>query len=138
MSPFCLLSLQQCNDNGRNAPRYDETATHILLRLSPSLTPIGTIRCTVSPDGSYYKLSRLAVLPEYRRYRFGRALVEALHVWVKAHALETNNGAGSVNIVCHSQIPVQGFYAKFGYSPEGEQFDEEGDPHQKMVLRLPL
>lgn len=113
MSPFSLLSLQRLANNGGNNPRYDEAATHILLRLTPSLAPIGTIRCVRSPHGDYYKLSRLAVLPEYRRYRFGRALVEALHAWVKAHALESNNSdAGFVNIVCHSQIPVQGFYAK--------------------------
>ena len=56
--------------------RYDETATHILLRLTPSLTPVGTIRVT-QPKGTYYKLSRLVVLKEYRQFRFGRALVEA-------------------------------------------------------------
>ncbi|TEB35744.1 hypothetical protein FA13DRAFT_1728594 [Coprinellus micaceus] len=91
----------------------EETATHILLRLTPSLTPIGTIRCLQPANGDYYKLTRLAILPEYRRYRLGRTLVEALHAWVKAHALETNNaGAEFANIVCHSQLPVQGFYAK--------------------------
>ncbi|KAJ2927882.1 hypothetical protein H1R20_g9201, partial [Candolleomyces eurysporus] len=116
--------------------RHEDTATHFLLRLVPSLTPVGTIRLhqVKSPSGDYYKLTRLAILKEYRKYRFGRELVESLHEWVKAHALETN----PVTIVCHSQLPVQGFYAKLGYLPEGEQFDEEGDPHQKMVLRLPL
>ncbi|KAJ2913281.1 hypothetical protein MD484_g7123, partial [Candolleomyces efflorescens] len=116
---------------------HEDNATHFLLRLVPSLTPIGTIR-TVLTNGDYYKLTRLAVLKEYRKYRFGRELVESMHEWVKAHALETNADRRPVTIVCHSQLPVQGFYAKFGYLPEGEQFDEDGDPHQKMVLRLPL
>ncbi|KNZ77201.1 UPF0039 protein yybD [Termitomyces sp. J132] len=117
---------------------YDtnKTATHFLLRLTPSLTPAGTIRAYMAPEG-YYKLSRLAVIKDYRSFRFGRELVVALHDWVKTHALN----AGStewVEIVSHSQLPVKGFYSKFGYQAQGPEFDEDGDPHQKMVLRLPL
>ncbi|KAG6903398.1 hypothetical protein C0995_005421 [Termitomyces sp. Mi166 len=99
-------------------PRFDtnKTATHFLLRLTPSLTPVGTIRGYKAPGG-YYKLSRLAVLKEYRNFRFGRELVLALHDWVKAQAL----GAGSTEFV---EI--------------GPEFDEDGDPHQKMILRLLL
>ncbi|KAF5333236.1 hypothetical protein D9611_002516 [Ephemerocybe angulata] len=119
--------------------RNEDISTHFLLRLVPSLTPIGTIRAFKSPHGDYYKLTRLAVLKDYRKYRFGRLLVESLHGWVQNHASETNTtGAAFAKVVCHSQLPVQGFYTKFGYAPEGEQFDEDGDPHQKMVLRLPL
>ncbi|KAF8897808.1 acyl-CoA N-acyltransferase [Infundibulicybe gibba] len=117
----------------------DEIATHFLLRLTPSLTPIGTIRAHRVDDGGYYKLSRLVVLKDYRNFRFGRKLVLALHDWVKEHALvHGTGGAGSVEIVAHSQIPAKGFYAKFGYEPRGHEFDEDGDPHQRMVLHLPL
>lgn len=92
-----------------------------------------------SRHGDYYKLTRLAVLKDYRKYRFGKLLVETLHEWARNDALETHGSeAKHATLVCHSQIPVQGFYSKFGYTPEGEQFDEDGDPHQKMVLRLPL
>ncbi|TDL29834.1 acyl-CoA N-acyltransferase [Rickenella mellea] len=120
----------------------DETAMHILLRLTPSLEPIGTIRGHKPPGKSYYKLSRLAVLKDYRQHRFGCALVLALHDWVTRDARRASaelglNGA-SVEVVCHSQIPVKAFYAKFGYVPEGNEFDEDGAPHQKMVARLPL
>lgn len=51
------------------------------------------------------KLSRLAVLKEYRKYSFGRELVLALHDWVKQDA--TSRGLTTVKIVCHSQIPVK-------------------------------
>ncbi|KAF9006612.1 acyl-CoA N-acyltransferase [Cyathus striatus] len=115
----------------------EDIATHFLLRLIPSLTPIGTIRVYKNPGASYYKLSRLAVLKDYRKYSFGRTLVLALHDWVKATAQQAGE-VRPVQIVAHSQIYVKGFYAKFGYEPEGDEFDEEGDPHQKMVLRLPL
>ncbi|GLB34059.1 putative acetyltransferase (GNAT) [Lyophyllum shimeji] len=116
---------------------FDPTATHFLLRLTPSLTPVGTIRGYKAPGG-YYKLSRLAVLKDYRSFRFGRELVLALHDWVKADALSAGGDNKFVEIVSHSQLYVKGFYAKFGYQPEGAEFDEDGDPHQKMVLRLPL
>ena len=91
--------------------RFDETATHFLLRLTPSLIPIGTIRVFKVPDAQYYKLTRLAVLKEYRRFSFGRKLVQAMHDWVRdavTHAGQT----GSVQIVAHSQFLVKGFYAK--------------------------
>jgi len=109
---------------------------HFLLRLTPSQKPIGVIRGTRLSE-AYYKLSRLAVLKDYRQFKFGRELVEALHDWVKLDALEKST-ANAAKVVCHSQLPVKGFYAKFGYIPEGAEFDEDGDPHQKMVLEIPL
>ncbi|KAG2013331.1 hypothetical protein CC2G_010253 [Coprinopsis cinerea AmutBmut pab1-1] len=115
----------------------EDIAIHFLLRLTPSLEPVGTIRLLQPPGKDYWKLSRLAVLKDYRRHRFGHELVSALHAWLKQHALQIGH-LGPVEVVCHSQIPVQGFYAKFGYTPQGEPFDEDGDPHQKMVLRMPL
>ena len=90
---------------------FDETATHFLLRLTPSFTPIGTIRCVAARD--YYKLTRLAVLKDYRKYRFGRALVQSLHDFVKADAKSAGSRVSdTVKVVCHSQIPVKGFYGK--------------------------
>ncbi|KAH9977658.1 acyl-CoA N-acyltransferase [Lactifluus volemus] len=120
--------------------RLDQTAEHFLLRLlsPPQPIGIGTIRVSrASLHGvPYYKLSRLAVLSQYRKHQFGRQLVLALHEWVQSDALA--RGEPSATVVCHSQLPVKAFYAKFGYTPEGDQFDEEGAPHQKMVLHLPL
>lgn len=89
----------------------DQEATHILLRLVPSLHPIGTIRCTKSQD--YYKLSRLAVLKDYRKFRFGRALVLSLHDFVIADAKSSGSRVtDSPKVIAHSQIPVKAFYGK--------------------------
>ncbi|KAF9238757.1 acyl-CoA N-acyltransferase [Melanogaster broomeanus] len=115
----------------------DPTATHFLLRLVPSLIPIGTIRTYKVEGANYYKLSRLAVLQAYRQYRFGRDLVLALHRWVKGHANQTGD-MQVAKVVCHSQLPVKGFYSKLGYHPEGEEFDEDGAPHQQMIAYLSL
>ena len=118
--------------------RHEDTAAHILLRLIPSLTPVGTIRCIKNKH--YYKLTRLAVLKQYRKFRFGSELVSALHLHViqheknakklpspttTAHAtaatatdiLPTSDdlSAGNFDVVrvhCHSQIPVKSFYAR--------------------------
>ena len=91
--------------------RWDDEATHILLRLVPSLKPIGTIRCVKMKD--YYKLTRLAVLKDYRQYRFGRALVQSLHDFVKSDAKASGSRVSdTVQVIAHSQIPVKGFYGK--------------------------
>lgn len=116
---------------------YDKISTHFLLRLTPSLTVIGTIRASKLPGTNRYKLSRLAVRKDYRKFGFGREMVSALHDWVAADARQRGE-TRFAEIISHSQIPAKGFYAKFGYESEGAEFDEDGDPHQKMVLRLPL
>ncbi|KAJ7930094.1 acyl-CoA N-acyltransferase [Mycena leptocephala] len=124
----------------------EDVAYHFLLRVTETdpLTgatatkSVGTIRGTtpdVYPAIKRYKLSRLAVDKSYRNHRFGRLLVERLHQWIQADAKTTNRPA---EVECHSQIPAMGFYAKFGYESEGPQFDEDGEPHQNMVLHLPL
>lgn len=41
----------------------------------------GTIRTFKLPGTTYYRLSALAVLKDYRRYNFGRELALALHDW---------------------------------------------------------
>ena len=92
----------------------EDVSVHFLLRLTPSLTPVGTIRLVPKRAGqSYYKLTRLAVHKGYRgHFRFGSELVEALHDYVKQTALLDDPTAESATIVCHSQIKVQGFYRR--------------------------
>jgi hypothetical protein len=92
--------------------RLDETAEHFLLRLLPSLQPIGTVRASRASCGGalYYKLSRLAVLKDVRKHYFGRELVLALHKWAATDA--QSRGEHSAKVICHSQIPVKAFYAK--------------------------
>ena len=109
----CAPMTKQTRNNLANAhsrlSSLDPNATHFLLRLLPSLKPVGTIRCT--KHNGYYKLSRLAVLKDYRQYRFGRELVQAFLDHVKRDA-KRSGLPDPVTIKCHSQIPVKGFYAK--------------------------
>ncbi|VDB97060.1 unnamed protein product [Peniophora sp. CBMAI 1063] len=57
----------------------DATATHLLLRLTPSLSPIGTLRLYPAPDGSHLILGRVAILAAYRKYGLGKVLMLAGH-----------------------------------------------------------
>ncbi|XP_006456823.1 hypothetical protein AGABI2DRAFT_78761 [Agaricus bisporus var. bisporus H97] len=121
----------------------EDISTHILLRLTPSMEPIGTIRGYLVPGSTdTYKLTRLAVTKEYRKYGFGRKLVEALHQWIRSHdelvQKHKHQPPNLIKIISHSQIYAKGFYARFGYIEEGEEFIEDGDPHQKMVLHIPI
>jgi GNAT superfamily N-acetyltransferase len=90
---------------------YDSISAHFLLRLTPSLIPVGTVRAYKSPDANYYKLSRLAVLKDYRKFGFGRQLVSALHDWVAADARQKGE-IRFTEVISHSQLHAKGFYGK--------------------------
>jgi len=113
----------------------DPVATHMLLRLTPSKIPIGTVRAYKQDEASCYKLGRLVVLKEYRKFRLGAELVQAAHRYVAGQHNKAGQ-SGPAEIVVHSQLYVKGFYARLGYLPEGEEFDEDGAPHQKMKVQL--
>ena len=91
--------------------RHDQTATHILLRLVPCLTPIGTVRAYSLEGGNEYKFGRLAVLKPFRQRGFGRDLLFALHQWVQEDAKRVG-AVQSTRVVCHAQLPVVEFYVK--------------------------
>ncbi|KIY49485.1 acyl-CoA N-acyltransferase [Fistulina hepatica ATCC 64428] len=113
----------------------DQNTGHLLLRIKDAeQTAVGTIRA-VRLSHSVFKLTRLAILKDYRKCGFGSILVNALHDFAKQQA---NCGPDEppLRIVCHSQIHAKPFYTKFGYKSVGEEFDEDGEPHQEMVLQL--
>ncbi|KAL7422272.1 hypothetical protein Q5752_002918 [Cryptotrichosporon argae] len=107
---------------------------------STTAVPVGTIRWVPALG----KLTRLAVLKEYRHFGFGRVLVERMETWVAENAARDDmravvkeaEGRRIVKVKIHSQIPVVAFYARLGYVAEGPEFDEEGEPHQKMTKEL--
>lgn len=85
---------------------------------------IGTGR--LHPAG---KIGRMAVLPEWRGCGVGAAILRRLLEAASQQRLET--------VYLHGQVPVLGFYARFGFVAEGEEFEEAGIPHRLMRLRLP-
>jgi predicted GNAT family N-acyltransferase len=101
---------------------YEEESTHFLARLDE--LPVGAARWRKTDKG--YKLERFAVAMAYRGKGVGQALVAAV-------LADLPNDASYVYL--HAQVQAMGLYRKFGFEPEGPQFEEAGIQHFKMVLK---
>lgn len=83
--------------------------------------------------------SYLRVLRHGEHYRIGRVVTvkhargQGLAARLMAAALEI---VGDTDSVLDAQTYAQGFYARFGYLPEGDEFDEDGIPHITMWRRV--
>jgi predicted GNAT family N-acyltransferase len=98
----------------------EEESVHFLATLDRQLC--GACRWRKTDKG--YKLERFAVLKEYRGKRVGQALVAAVLDDLPQDA---------DYIYLNSQLDAIGLYTKFGFQKEGEQFEEAGIQHFKMV-----
>jgi predicted GNAT family N-acyltransferase len=88
--------------------------------------PCGTARWRYTEKG--VKLERFCVLPEFRSQKVGSALVQALLDDIASRP----ESAGKLCYL-HAQVTAMPLYAKFGFSPVGEMFEECDIPHTKMV-----
>lgn len=100
----------------------EEVSTHFLATLDNQ--PCGACRWRKTDAG--YKLERFAVLKEFRGRRIGQALVAAVLADLPSDA---------EYIYLNAQLDAMPLYAKFGFQSEGEQFEEAGIQHFKMVKR---
>lgn len=87
--------------------------------------PCGACRWRKTDKG--YKLERFAVLKEFRGQGVGRALI--------ATALDDLPSDANY-IYLNAQLDAMSLYAKFGFVAEGEQFEEAGIQHFKMVKKV--
>lgn len=99
----------------------EDVSTHFLALLDSF--PCGACRYRKTDKG--YKLERFAVLKEYRGKRVGQALVAAALDDIPDNAV----------IYLNAQHDAVGLYSKFGFSVEGEQFEEAGIKHFRMVKK---
>ncbi|MCX2482972.1 GNAT family N-acetyltransferase [Pedobacter sp. MR2016-24] len=100
----------------------EDVSTHFLALMDNH--PCGACRWRKTDKG--YKLERFAVLKEFRGKRVGQAMLAAVLDDLPADA---------DLIYLHAQLDAVGLYAKFGFAVEGEQFEEAGIKHFKMVKR---
>ena len=100
----------------------DPVCVHFLAFGAPG-EAIGTARFT--PDGH---VGRMAVLAPWRGRGVGRSLMEA--------ALAEARLRGMRSLVLNAQTHAQGFYLRFGFTPEGGEFLDAGIPHVRMTRRL--
>lgn len=74
------------------------------------------------------KIGRMAVTRVMRGSKLGRDVLHALMAAAKAR--------GDDEIVLHAQRSAEKFYARLGFTPRGDAFDEVGIAHQEMVCKL--
>jgi len=101
----------------------NEDVSHHFLALLDN-HPCGACRWRKTENG--YKLERFAVLKEYRGKRVGQALVAAA-------LADIPDSANSIYL--NAQAEAVSLYAKFGFAVEGEQFEEAGIQHFRMVKK---
>lgn len=103
----------------------DGVAVH-LLALDAG-RPVGTARLLV--EGATGKIGRVCVLKEARGTGLGAALIRA-----GVDRLRARGGIETVKL--GAQTHAMGFYAKLGFAPCGEVYDDAGIPHRNMALAL--
>ena len=99
---------------------HDDISTHFLATYNDS--PAGAARWRKTKNG--YKLERFAVLKEFRNYGIGRELVKAVLADLPPDARP---------VYLNAQITAIDFYLQLGFTKIGEQFEEAGIQHFKMI-----
>lgn len=74
------------------------------------------------------KIGRMAVLASVRGSGVGHEVLDAL--------MKVARARGDHEVLLHAQSSAAPFYAKAGFMPRGEQFEEAGIPHIEMVRAL--
>jgi predicted GNAT family N-acyltransferase len=102
---------------------FEDESVHFLATIDNN--PAGASRWRKTHEG--YKLERFAVLKEYRNLGLGQALVSSV----------LNDLPSEAHYVyLHAQLTAVGLYEKFGFEKVGDQFEEAGIVHFKMVREL--
>jgi predicted GNAT family N-acyltransferase len=104
----------------------DDSAVHALARNRMGL-PVATGRLLQQGPG-VSRVGRLAVLRGVRGARIGRDVLQAL--------MQTAAERGDREVRLQTQASAQGFYARLGFVPEGEPFEEAGIEHVEMLRVL--
>ena len=100
----------------------DERAYHVLAT-SADGKPIGTGRLKLD-----CYIGRMAVLSGWRRRGVGGTILRAL--------IDLADKEGCEVVRLHAQTHALAFYARYGFSVVGDEFEEAGIPHRLMELAL--
>ena len=107
-------------------------ALHLGAYLRGDLVGIASVSPESPPgedDDRAWRVRGMATAPEVRGAGVGGALLEACLAHVRAH--------GGRVAWCNARTPAVGFYQRFGFATEGEEFDIPGiGPH--FVMRRAL
>lgn len=100
---------------------FEDESTHFLATVKNE--PAGAARWRKTTNG--YKLERFAVLKKFRGFGVGQELVKTVLADLPA---------GADHVYLHAQIQAVTLYEKFLFKKMGEEFEEAGIRHYKMVL----
>jgi predicted GNAT family N-acyltransferase len=104
---------------------WDTSATHFLAFVNGKA--VGTARIREINENTV-KIERLAVLPDYRKQGIGKQLMRS--------ALSTIAQQDKSLAIVHAQAYIAQLYQQLGFEIVGEQFNEAGIPHVKMIKQL--
>ena len=107
----------------------DHTAVHALVTNRLGM-PVATGRLLAegAPGSGTARIGRMAVDPTLRSSGVGRQVVQALEQAARLR--------GDTRVVLGAQRSAEGFYARLGYAPYGEPYEEVGIPHVGMARAL--
>jgi len=106
---------------------WDADDVHALHALVSNLAglPLATGRLiTHGEPAGQARIGRMAVQRAARGSGVGMQVLRGL--------LQAARARGCTRVMLHAQCSAQAFYAREGFMPEGEVFDEVGIPHQTM------
>jgi YbgC/YbaW family acyl-CoA thioester hydrolase len=106
----------------------DETALHAVA-YNQLGQPVATGRLLAAGPGQA-KVGRMAVHQVLRGTRIGEQVLRTLVAAAEAR--------GDREVQLHAQRSAESFYARLGFQPRGEAFEEAGIPHIAMASTLPL
>ncbi len=105
----------------------DQAADHLLVTDNETL--IGYARCHAPlPGSACASFGRMVVAQQYRGKGLGKELISR----VIARLAE----GGCPDILIDAQLYLEEFYTDFGFTREGEPYDDAGVAHVHMRLRL--
>ena len=108
---------------------WDDADAHAVHALAVNRLglPLATGRLLVHAPG-VARIGRMATLQALRGSGVGRAVLDAL-----THAARER---GDQEVLLHAQVTAQAFYARAGFRPFGQVFDEAGIAHIEMTKPL--
>ena len=99
----------------------EDVSTHFLAKLGDE--DAGACRWRKTENG--YKIERLAVLKQFRGKGIASEMIRAIFIDLPKDA---------DYIYMHAQLTAMSVYEKSGFIAEGQQFEEAGILHYKMVF----
>ena len=101
---------------------FEDESNHFLATVNGE--PAGASRWRKTDKG--YKLERFAVLKKFRGIGVGQELVKAVL---------NDLPKGAEHVYLHAQIQAVSLYEKFSFEKIGDEFEEAGIRHYKMVRK---